>query len=113
MPHTVHRYRAPIAAAVLLLTAQIFAAPAKTITPPKQQFGHEIGDDYFLANYTQLTEYWQKLDSESDRMKLVSTSARPPRGATQLHGDHHVAGEHQEARSLQGDLARASRSPRG
>ena len=38
---------------------------------PKQQFGHDIGDDYRFANYTQLTEYWQKLDRESDRMKLV------------------------------------------
>ena len=50
----------------------MLAAPAKTITTPKQQFGHDIGDDYFLANYTQLTEYWKKLATESDRMKLVS-----------------------------------------
>jgi hypothetical protein len=41
-----------------------------TITPPK--FGeYTAGDDYFLANYTQLQEYWGKLSKESDRMKVV------------------------------------------
>ncbi len=40
------------------------------ITPPK--FGqYTAGDDYFLANYTQLQEYWGKLAKESDRMKVV------------------------------------------
>ncbi|HTK29007.1 MAG TPA: M14 metallopeptidase family protein [Vicinamibacterales bacterium] len=72
MPHPVRRTRGPLALAVLLLVSPIFAAPAKTITTPKQQFGHDIGDDYFLATYTQLTEYWKKLATESDRMKLVS-----------------------------------------
>src|SRR6185295_8341682 len=51
------------------------------ITSPFQQFGHNIGDDYFLANYDQLTKYWQKLDRESDRMKVVrigtSSEGRP------------------------------------
>ncbi|MCH7872854.1 MAG: peptidase, partial [Planctomycetes bacterium] len=37
-----------------------------------EQFGHNLGDDYFLANYAQLTEYWKKLDKESDRFRLVS-----------------------------------------
>jgi hypothetical protein len=41
------------------------------ITTPKQQFGFNIGDDYFLANYTQWVEYLQKLDRESDRMTVV------------------------------------------
>jgi hypothetical protein len=42
------------------------------ITSPKEQFGFVLGDDYQLATYTQLTEYWKKLDGESDRMTLVS-----------------------------------------
>jgi hypothetical protein len=50
-------------------STQSQAAPA--ITSPKQQFGANIGDDYFLANYTQIEAYWKKLDSESDRMSLV------------------------------------------
>ena len=29
------------------------------------------GDDYFLTNYTQLLEYWNKVAKETDRMTLV------------------------------------------
>jgi hypothetical protein len=36
-----------------------------------EQFGHNIGDDYFLVNYTQMAEYWKKLAQQSPRMKLV------------------------------------------
>ncbi len=51
------------------------AAPARAqaaphITSPMEQWGHYIGEDYFLANYDQLEAYWQKLATESDRMKL-------------------------------------------
>jgi hypothetical protein len=56
-------------ACLLLLTAT--AAAAQTVTSPKQQFGFNIGDDYQLANYTQLVAYWQKLDKESERMRVV------------------------------------------
>jgi hypothetical protein len=38
------------------------------ITTPKEQFGHDIGDDYWLATYTQLMAYWKKLAQESPRM---------------------------------------------
>ncbi len=41
------------------------------ITTPKEQFGFNLGDDYQLINYTQLSVYWHRLASESDRMKLV------------------------------------------
>jgi len=41
------------------------------ITSPLAQFGHNIGDDYFLVNYSQMIDYWQKLDRQSDRMKMV------------------------------------------
>jgi len=33
------------------------AAPPRKITTPKQAFGFNIGDDYYLANYVQLTSY--------------------------------------------------------
>src|SRR5258708_23462376 len=56
----------------LLVNVLVFAASGQTrITAPKEQFGFNIGDDYQLANYTQLTAYWQKLAGQSDRMKLV------------------------------------------
>ncbi|HLF85440.1 MAG TPA: M14 family zinc carboxypeptidase, partial [Blastocatellia bacterium] len=41
------------------------------ITTPKEQLGFNFGDDYQLANYTQLGDYWKKLAGQSDRMKLV------------------------------------------
>ncbi len=56
---------------ILLLVASA-AAQAPTITTPKQFLGHDIGDDYFLANFQQLKGYWEKLAKESDRMKLVT-----------------------------------------
>src|SRR5215471_4167725 len=55
-------------AVAALTIAAAFAQRA--ITPPKiGEF--TVGDDYFLANYTQLLDYWNKLAKESDRMKLV------------------------------------------
>lgn len=58
---------------VMMMQAQgAQAQNARPITPPKAVFGFDIGDDYSLANYTQLQTYWTKLASESDRMKLTS-----------------------------------------
>lgn len=63
-------------AALLLATTPALAQtrapdPAAGITTPKQFFGFNIGDDYQQVNYTKAVEYWQKLATESDRMKLV------------------------------------------
>ncbi len=44
---------------------------APRITAPKAQFGHDIGDDYVLVNYTRYVEYLQRVDRESDRMTVV------------------------------------------
>ena len=57
--------------AVLLTMTVAAGAAAQTVTTPKQHFGFTIGDDYQLATYTQFVDYWQKLDKESDRMKVV------------------------------------------
>ena len=65
------------AAAVVAAVTMVVAAaqPQRTataaLTPPKAHFGHDIGDDYYLANYTQYVEYLHKLDRESDRMTVV------------------------------------------
>jgi hypothetical protein len=56
---------------LFLLTVPATVTAQTRITSPRSQFGHDIGDDYFLANYTQMIEYWQKLDRESDRMSMV------------------------------------------
>jgi hypothetical protein len=42
------------------------------VTTPLQEFGHNFGDDYFLATYRQIAAYWQKLDRESDRITVQS-----------------------------------------
>jgi hypothetical protein len=70
----VRRFRAPaLAAALSVIAASGPAAQnrAPAVTTPKQFFGFNIGDDYNLATYTQFTEYWQKIDKESDRMQVL------------------------------------------
>jgi len=70
----------------LLLFLGLFTAlglTAAAVTPPKQQFGFDIGDDYCLVNYRQLTAYWHKLDAESDRLKVFDIG-RTAEGRTML-----------------------------
>src|ERR1039457_3647781 len=60
----------------LILLAALSAWPltaqtAPKVTTPKEALGFNLGDDYQVANYTQLEAYWKKLAAESDRMKLV------------------------------------------
>lgn len=55
----------------LLLGPLALPAQRRVITSPRAQFGHAVGDDYFLANYSQMIDYWRVLDRESNRMKLV------------------------------------------
>ncbi len=57
-------------------------APADAkVTTPKAEWGHNVGDDYFLANYQQLIAYWNKLAKESNRIHVTeigkSTEGRP------------------------------------
>jgi hypothetical protein len=61
--------------------AQAPAAPK--VTSPKQFFGHDIGADYVLPNYTKFTEYVKKLDAESDRM-IVQSIGKTAEGRDQL-----------------------------
>ncbi len=57
--------------ALALCTVLASAAGAQGhITTPKEAFGSNFGDDYFLANYTQLSAYWRTLAGESGRIKL-------------------------------------------
>src|ERR1041385_3565038 len=60
-----------MALAVAIATPQAQKSTAAKLTSPKEQFGHDIGDDYFLVNYTQYVEYLHKLDQQSDRMTVV------------------------------------------
>src|SRR5690349_16762080 len=56
---------------VLALVLSAWPLCAQKITTPKEFLGFNIGDDYMVANYTQLEAYWKKLATESPRMKLV------------------------------------------
>ncbi len=48
------------------------AAQAQShVTSPKEQFGHNIGDDYWLPNYDQYVTYLTKIAHESNRAKLI------------------------------------------
>ena len=66
-------------APTLTLTAQMVSG----VTSPKQQFGFNIGDDYKLATYTQFEQYFRKLATQSNRMKLVDIG-KTAEGRTQL-----------------------------
>jgi hypothetical protein len=66
------RFRTWHAAALLpLLFAASPVSAQGHVTSPKEFFGHNIGDDYWLPNYDQFLEYWKKIDGESDRMQAV------------------------------------------
>lgn len=41
-------------------------------TSPEEFLGHDVGADRKLADYTQIRAYFQKLDSESDKMKVLT-----------------------------------------
>jgi hypothetical protein len=75
------RSRAALTGLALALLAGQGAAQAR-LTTPQEQFGHAIGADYQLPDYTQLVAWWQKLATQSDRMKLVEMG-RTAEGRTQ------------------------------
>ncbi|MDH3735312.1 MAG: M14 family zinc carboxypeptidase, partial [Gemmatimonadota bacterium] len=72
---------------VLIALGLLYAMPSSgltaqsSVTTPLEAFGHEIGADYMLTNYSQLQDYWETLAAESPRMVLdtmgVSAEGRP------------------------------------
>ena len=74
--------RLVLAAVLLALVASssLLTGQAR-LTSPKDEWGHNVGDDYFLANYQQLVAYWRKLEKESPRVHVVEigqTSEKRP-----------------------------------
>src|SRR5437763_13581514 len=106
------------AALPLVFIAAVVQAQSH-ITSPKEQFGHNIGDDYWLATYDQFQEYWHKLAKESDRMKLVeigkSAEGRPqlmaiissPENIKKLDRYKEISARLAHAEGLTDDQARA------
>ncbi|MEY4608669.1 MAG: hypothetical protein RL625_886, partial [Gemmatimonadota bacterium] len=68
--------------ALLLLSALPLAAQQR-LTSPKEFFGHEIGADYQLPNYSKFLAYWETLATQSDRMEL-DTIGRTAEGRPQV-----------------------------
>jgi hypothetical protein len=56
-----------VVVAIAILVSSSLGAQ-NPITTPKEQFGFDLGDDYQLANYTRIADYWRKLDAQSDRL---------------------------------------------
>src|ERR1700761_1905464 len=75
--------RSSVRSIPLLGVAALAFAQSPHITTPKDQFGFNLGDDYQLTNYTQLTDYWKKLASQTDRMRLT-TIGKTAEGRDQL-----------------------------
>jgi hypothetical protein len=83
--------------------------PAPKVTPPKAQFGFDLGDDYCLANYKQYAAYLAKLEAESDRLKLVEIG-KTEEGRPQLMAVVTSPANHKKLdrlREVAGRLARA------
>jgi hypothetical protein len=62
-------------------SARPAAAAAGHVTTPREEWGHDIGDDYFVVNYQQVVKYWYKLEKETPRVHIVdigkSSEGRP------------------------------------
>jgi hypothetical protein len=77
----------PLLAAALLLAFAAWQVQTQSQAPtalstPKEALGADIGEDYFLATYTQLEQYWKTLERQSDRVTLVDIG-RTEEGRTQ------------------------------
>jgi hypothetical protein len=70
----VHRLRIRTLIACACACACVVVASTATaqphITTPKEAFGFNFGDDYQLATYQQLADYWHTLERESDRVTV-------------------------------------------
>ena len=50
-------------------------AIAQDIPHPREVFGFEPGDDYQLADYDQMLDYYQQLDAATDRVRITEIGA--------------------------------------
>lgn len=55
-----------------LLVLFLFATQLVAQTPPEEFLGHRVGADRKLADYNQIVSYFQKLDEESAKIKVLT-----------------------------------------
>jgi hypothetical protein len=58
--------------ALFVILALASLSLAANVPSPKQFLGHDACEDYYLANYTELTDYWKLLATKSDRLTVES-----------------------------------------
>ncbi len=63
--------------AILVLTVAGLMAQSTSFTLPSDFFGFEPGSDRNLFTYEQLIEYLEKIDAESERIKLEEIGTSP------------------------------------
>lgn len=60
---------------------QVRESDARLVTPPEQFFGFQLGSDRKMARWDRIVEYFYRLESESDRIKVIemgkSTEGNP------------------------------------
>ena len=55
----------------LAIMAGASAIAQAQIPHPRETFGHEVGADYKLADYSQMLEYYNKLAASTDRVQMI------------------------------------------
>ena len=103
--------RGPVIAAAVVAVSLVVPAAQTAVTSPKAQFGFDLGDDYQLANYKQIADYWRKLDAESDRM-VVQEIGKTAEGRPHLMAIVTSPANHKNLAKYKRHLAAAGALPR-
>jgi hypothetical protein len=102
-----------------LLLVPLAVSAQQKLTSPEEFFGHQIGADYVLPDYTKFAQYWDRLARESDRMVLdtigLTTEGRPqlmaiitsPENQAKLEHYREIAEKLARAEDLSEEQARA------
>ncbi len=91
-----------VLAFALLLAPHLLQAQ---VTTPEAQFGHMVGANYELVNYTGLQSYWETLAQESDRM-VLDTIGLTEEGRPQLMAILTSPENHRNLSSLKDSVGR-------
>lgn len=81
MPARIGRAIPALILALLVVVPVLVPVEARQVPHPSEVFGFEPGEDYKLADFSQVHEYYERLAASSDRIQLIeigrSTQGRP------------------------------------